>query len=45
MGGEEEIGVLNINLPIFSPEQTLKPIPLLRKTTKLPFVTKYMSQL
>ena len=31
-GGREGRGELNINLPIFSPEQALKPVPLLRKT-------------
>ena len=25
------VGVLDIHLPIFSPEQALKPVPLLRK--------------
>ena len=25
------VGVLDIDLPIFSPEQALKPVPLLRK--------------
>ena len=29
MGGG--VGVLDIDLPIFSPEQALKPVPLLRK--------------
>ena len=31
---EGGVGVLNIDLPIFSPEQALKPIPLLRKATQ-----------
>ena len=30
-GGEGGVGVLDIDLPIFSPEQALKPVPLLRK--------------
>ena len=30
-GGEGGVGVLDIDLPIFSPEQALKPAPLLRK--------------
>ena len=28
---EGGVGVLDIDLPIFSPEQALKPVPLLRK--------------
>ena len=28
------MGVLDIDLPIFSPEQALKPVPLLRKATQ-----------
>ena len=30
-GGGGGVGVLDIDLPIFSPEQALKPAPLLRK--------------
>ena len=30
-GGRGGVGVLDIDLPIFSPEQALKPVPLLRK--------------
>ena len=30
-GGEGGVGVLDIDLPIFSPEQAFKPVPLLRK--------------
>ena len=30
-GGGGGVGVLDIDLPIFSPEQALKPVPLLRK--------------
>ena len=30
-GGEGGVGVLDIDLPIFSPDQALKPVPLLRK--------------
>ena len=30
-GGDGGVGVLDIDLPIFSPEQALKPVPLLRK--------------
>ena len=41
------VGVLDIDLPIFSPEQALKPVPLLRKansrTTRLPFVISRMA--
>ena len=29
MGEEGGVGVLDIDLPIFSPEQSLKPVPLL----------------
>ena len=29
-GGRGGVGVLDIDLPIFSPEQALKPVPLLR---------------
>ena len=29
--GRGGVGVLDIDLPIFSPEQALKPVPLLRK--------------
>ena len=30
-GGREGVGVLDIDLPIFNPEQALKPVILLRK--------------
>ena len=34
-GGEGGVGVLDIDLPIFSPEQALKPVPLLRKANSM----------
>ena len=42
-GGGGGVGVLDIDLPIFSPEQALKPIPLLRKANSRKSLPNYLS--